>query len=68
MPQATMLLSKICIRNAHISSFKELLATIEKTDFEGNCLLQIDIKPDYPDTPRNWEPLVESAFIWSGRK
>ena len=68
MSQSTMLLSRICIRNTHISSFKELISTIETTNFEGNCLLEIDIKPDYPDTPRNWEPLIESAFIWSSRE
>lgn len=68
MPQETMLLSRICIRNTDVSSFRELIDIIQNTNFEGNCLLEIDIKPDYPDTPRNWEPLIEEAFTWSGKK
>ncbi len=62
-----MLLSTFIIQNPEICSFKELMAAIGKNPGEGKTMLQIDIKPDFADTPRNWETEVEMAFSWGGR-
>jgi len=58
-------LSEIIIQNPTTKSFAELIAAIKRhADTAGKAMLEIDIKPDYPDTPRNWEFLVETAFTW----
>lgn len=60
-------LSDLVIRNPHIRSFDELMILVGQTGKDGGVLLQIDLKPDFPDTPRNWEMKVEAAFTWGGR-
>lgn len=63
-----ILLSDIIIRNPDARSFRELLEVIKRVaDGAGKAMLEMDIKPDFPDTPRNWEFLVESAFTWGTR-
>lgn len=62
MSDNLILLSDIIIRNPGVSSFQDLLPVVRKRGQEGTTLLQVDIKPDYPDTPRNWEWLLEAAF------
>ena len=48
--------------------FVDLLAAIRRRAEEGErYMLEVDLKPDYPDTPRNWEFLVEEAFVWGER-
>lgn len=63
-----MKLSDLIIQHPEVNSFADLLSTIRKhaEQGEGN-LLDVDLKPDFPDTPRNWEFLVESAFVWGER-
>jgi hypothetical protein len=55
-------LSEIIIQNPQINSFEELLQAVRQRGSEGQVLIQFDIKPDYPDTPRNWQWQIESAF------
>ena len=63
-----ILLSDIIIRNPQARSFQQLIEVIRLTaDAAGKGMLEMDIKPDFPDTPRNWEFLVESAFTWGTR-
>lgn len=63
-----ILLSDIIIRNPQARSFRELIEVIKVTaDDAGKAMLEMDIKPDFPDTPRNWEFLVETAFTWGTR-
>jgi len=64
MTDNLVLLSDVIIRNPEVSSFKALLAVIGQQGKDGKTMLQIDLKPDFSDTPRNWEFLVESAFTW----
>jgi hypothetical protein len=54
-------LSELLIQNPGFESFEELLQLIESTK-ESAIHLKIDIKPNYPDTPPNWEDRVEGAF------
>ncbi|MFP6728997.1 MAG: hypothetical protein VCD50_02295 [Alphaproteobacteria bacterium] len=45
MSDNLVLLSDNIIRHSELHSFQDILAAI---------LFQIDLKPDYADTPRNW--------------
>lgn len=54
-------LSELLIQNPQFDSFEELIDLIKKvapTDIH----LKIDIKPNYADTPADWEDKVEGAF------
>ena len=62
-----ILLSRFIIQNPQVSSFSSLIEIINKYEGDGPTMLQIDIKPDFADTPRNWESQVEMAFSWGGR-
>jgi len=55
-------LSEIIIQNPEINSFEELLSAVHQRGSDGLILLNFDIKPDYPDTPRNWQWALEAAF------
>jgi hypothetical protein len=55
-------LSQIIIENPQVKSFKQLLEVVEQEAKHGTLHLQFDVKPDFRDTPRNWEFHIESAF------
>jgi hypothetical protein len=59
-----MRLSDFMIRNPQLTSFQGLLDVIGDQEKHGKIMLQIDLKPEYPDTPRSWEIQVENAFTW----
>ncbi len=60
-------LSQIMIRNPQLESFQQLIATVERYAGDGEILFEPDIKPPYPDTPRNWQDVLEAAFVWGHR-
>ncbi|NQV83470.1 MAG: sulfur relay protein DsrC [Rhodospirillales bacterium] len=63
-----MLLSNLIIQHPEVNLFVDLLGTIRKrAELGENYMLEVDLKPDYSDTPRNWEFLVEEAFVWGER-
>ncbi|MDA1090142.1 MAG: sulfur relay protein DsrC [Proteobacteria bacterium] len=63
-----MLLSDLIIEHSEVSMFVDLLVAIRKRAEQGErYMLEVDLKPDYPDTPRNWEFLIEEAFVWGER-
>lgn len=55
-------LSDLIIQHPEVSSFGELTALVQREASAGMRFLQFDVKPDYRDTPRNWEFLLEGAF------
>lgn len=55
-------LSDIIIQNPQVNSFDELLETIRAIRSDDMLFLNFDVKPDYRDTPRNWQWLLEAAF------
>ncbi len=58
-----LLISEVMIANPQIDEFEELvvvLKSISKTSDER--FFQMDVKPDYGDTPENWEDRLEAAF------
>ena len=64
MAQSLMRLSDFMIRNPQVTDFPGLLEVIGNQEKHGMVMLEVDLKPEYPDTPRNWEALVENAFTW----
>jgi hypothetical protein len=38
------------------------MLAVVKARSQGEIHLKIDIKPNYPDTPANWEDCIEGAF------
>jgi hypothetical protein len=55
-------LSDIIIQNPQINSFDELLEAVRAIRSEDMLFLNFDVKPDYRDTPRNWQWRLEGAF------
>ena len=55
-------LSDIIIQHPGIDSFPELLDAVRGMTSEHMLYLNFDVKPDYRDTPRNWQWKMEKAF------
>lgn len=54
-------LSEVMIQNPDLESFEQLMELVQQRA-QGEVHLKIDIKPNYPDTPANWEDRIEGAF------
>jgi hypothetical protein len=55
-------ISELIIANPEITSFVELEQLVAQAAREGAIHLYMDIKPEFPDTPRKWEQQLELAF------
>ena len=55
-------LSTLLIQEKNVESFDELLEVIKIRAKSGERFIRLDLKPPYPDTPKDWEERVESAF------
>ena len=55
-------LSTLLIQEKDVESFDELLKVIKIRAKSGERFIRLDLKPPYPDTPKDWEERVESAF------
>jgi len=55
-------LSDIIIQHPEINSFPELLDAVRSMASEHMLYLNFDVKPDYRDTPGNWQWKMEKAF------
>jgi len=60
-------ISDIIIQNPEINSFDELLAAVRHITSNDMLFLEFDVKPDYRDTPRDWQWQLEGAFV-GGRR
>lgn len=65
MSNDVLKLSYILISNHDLENFQELLELVQVFAERGERFLQFDVKPEFPDTPENWEDRLEAAF--SGR-
>jgi len=54
--------SELMIAHPEITSFVELEALVVAAAKAGEFHLYMDVKPEYPDTPRLWEQELELAF------
>ena len=55
-------LSAVIIEGKDIETFDELLKVVKEKAKNGEIFIRLDLKPPYPDTPKNWEEKIESAF------
>ena len=60
-------LSDIIIQHPEINSFNELQAAVRGITSDDVLFLNFDVKPDYRDTPRNWQWKLEAAFGDGGK-
>ncbi len=56
-------LSEILIQNHDIDSFEDLLGVVTQRAQGGEIFFRIDVKPQFADTPANWEDRLEGAFV-----
>ena len=59
--------SELLIANPRMRSFVELEEAVVEAALAGEIHLYMDIKPEFPDTPRNWETELEIAFYRAER-
>jgi len=51
------------IGHTDIDSFEDLVSVIKSISRSGSeRFFRMDVKPDYGDTPENWEDRLEAAF------
>ncbi len=60
-------ISDLIIEHPEVRSFQELKQLVITAAKSGYRFLQFDVKPDFADTPRNWELALEGVFYWSDR-
>ena len=54
-------ISELILQNQP-SSFEELVSLVRQRARAGDRFLRMDVKPPYPDTPKNWEDRLEAVF------
>jgi len=59
-----MKLSDLIISHPEVDSFNKLVDLVVRLADSGERFIEMDLKPDYRDTPRGWELKIESAFYW----
>ncbi|BAS68481.1 sulfur relay protein DsrC [Bathymodiolus septemdierum thioautotrophic gill symbiont] len=58
-----LLISEVMIANPALDSFEDLVVVLKTIANESDeRFFQMDVKPDYGDTPENWEDRLEAAF------
>lgn len=68
MPAPSVRISEIMISHPEILTFEQFVVMIRQRAEQGDQIfLEMDLKPDYPDTPRNWAFLVEAAYTGGKR-
>ncbi len=55
-------LSDLVIQHPEVESFHEIVLLVRQRAADGEIPLRFDVKPDYIDTPRNWQWQLETAF------
>ncbi len=53
--------SELLLEHRDITSFQELVEVV-KQRAPHEMFFRMDLKPPYPDTPDNWELVLEGAF------
>ena len=54
-------LSELLIANHELSCFADLVEAV-RIGARTERFLRMDVRPPFPDTPANWEDVLESAF------
>lgn len=50
------------IQNPEMKDFEELKNEIKKRASAGELFFRMDVKPQFEDTPKDWEDKLEAAF------
>lgn len=56
-----LLLSQVLIQNPQVENFEQLVDTIKELR-NTQMFFRIDVKPQFSDTPEDWEDRLEAAF------
>jgi hypothetical protein len=59
--------SDLMIEHPEVRSFKDLERLVIEAAKSGYRFLQFDVKPEFVDTPRNWDLVLEAAFYRGDR-
>lgn len=54
-------LSEVLMQHPEVESFEELVAKVNERS-KTEMFFRIDVKPQFADTPDNWEDRLEAAF------
>jgi len=55
-------LSEILIQNPDMETFEDLKEVLVLCAKKGELFFQMDVKPQFPDTPSSWEEQLEAVF------
>lgn len=55
-------LSDLIISHPEVTSYEELEGLVIEASRSGIILLYMDLKPDFPDTPRDWQRRLDLIF------
>jgi len=55
-------LSDLIISNPEVKTFPELVLLVSLAGDGGEMFIEMDVKPDFRDTPRKWQWILEAAF------
>jgi hypothetical protein len=55
-------LSEILIQNPDMKDFEELKDAVKKSASTGELFFRMDVKPQFGDTPADWEDKLEAVF------
>ena len=55
-------LSDLIISHPEVTTFPQLKELVAHAAESGHMFIEMDLKPDYRDTPRKWEWILETAF------
>jgi hypothetical protein len=59
--------SDLMIEHPEVRSFEELKLLVVASVKSGYRFLQFDVKPEFVDTPRNWDLVLEQVFYGGDR-
>lgn len=62
MEDTTVQISDLVINHPEVRSFAGLLELVKVAARAGAVNLSFDLKPEFTDTPRNWQDQLEIAF------
>jgi hypothetical protein len=60
-------LSELIISHPEITSYGGIEDLVVQAAKDGLVLLYFDVKPDFPDTPRDWHKRLEETFYRAER-
>ncbi len=60
-------LSEVLLQEHNLASFNDVVNALKERARNGAMLFQIDVRPPFSDTPKDWEVQLETAFTSPGR-